>query len=392
VASEPAHMDILELRLDDAPAAFAVAMCEDPDGSVRLLGAGRGLTAEQARASCLGEAAERAAASRDEAVPIVRTHRRDLPAGSLAANQFWQLSARQIRFGPHPSEAIGPEDWADARRVMAQCREWCAAREARNGAEVFVPAACVRLGPALTGSNGLAAAATEAAAHRTALLELVERDAVAIWWYGRARRPAMPLPAIDDEGGAELRHWLEKRGRRSWVLDLTHDLGVPVGVGVSMEADGSGLAYGCASQSSPARAALAALLEMLQSELSLSLAARRAERTGQPEGPAGRFLTWSRAARIEAYSHILPDADARPVPGANGDPVSIIAQRTAQPILFVDLSGPDDALKVVRALVPSLRPWRPRFRHGRLHTVPGRLGWRASSVREESVADDVFLI
>jgi ribosomal protein S12 methylthiotransferase accessory factor len=262
---------------------------------------------------------------------------------------------------------------------------------------VFVPVANVLLAGdgTLTDSNGLAAGTTRPDAEQRAVLELVERDAVAIWWYGRIRRPSLPLSILENGGGA-LRDWLERRHQRrhTWLLDLTHDLGIPVVAALSADPDGRGIAYGFAARPHVTDAAISAVLEMLQSEISLTLAARRAVKTGSPGGPAGRLLVWSRSTAVGQLPFLLPCEDARrvvPAP-ANVDPLKAVAARGRRPVLFVDLDRPGDGLSVVRALIPGLRPWRPRFCRGRLVSVPRRLGWRRDPVDETTVGGDVILI
>ena len=47
-------------------------------------------------------------------------------------------------------------------------------------------------------SNGCAAGSVPEEAVLQGLLELIERDAVALWWYNRLRRPAVDLESVDD--------------------------------------------------------------------------------------------------------------------------------------------------------------------------------------------------
>src|SRR5882724_2591978 len=72
------------------------------------------------------------------------------------------------------------------------------------------------------------------------VLELVERDALAIWWYNRVRRPAIALDAVDDPYVRRLVQWYGERGRALWALDLTTDLGIPAVAAVSRARPGAG--------------------------------------------------------------------------------------------------------------------------------------------------------
>src|SRR5262249_46896418 len=61
-------------------------------------------------------------------------------------------------------------------------------------------------------SNGCAAGNTLAEAIVQGFLELVERDAYAIWWYNRLHRPAVDLAQLDDAFARELQSRLAQAG------------------------------------------------------------------------------------------------------------------------------------------------------------------------------------
>ena len=82
-------------------------------------------------------------------------------------------------------------------------------------------------------SNGCAAGNTLEEAIVQGFLELVERDAYAIWWYNRLRRPEVDLGQFDDSYVRDLQTQLAETGRRLWVLDVTSDLGVPTYVAIT---------------------------------------------------------------------------------------------------------------------------------------------------------------
>ncbi len=82
-------------------------------------------------------------------------------------------------------------------------------------------------------SNGCAAGNTREEAIVQGFLELVERDAYAIWWYNQLRRPELDLGQFDDSYIRDLRKQLAETGRRLWVLDITSDLGIPTFVAMT---------------------------------------------------------------------------------------------------------------------------------------------------------------
>ena len=112
----------------------------------------------------------------------------------------------------------------------------------RDGAELFATAAERR--PPVAGrrfvhadSNGNAAGSSTEDAILQGFLELVERDAVALWWYNRVRRPGVDLHAAADPWTEELIEVHRGLGRQVWALDLTSDLGIPVFAALSRRTD-----------------------------------------------------------------------------------------------------------------------------------------------------------
>jgi ribosomal protein S12 methylthiotransferase accessory factor len=119
-------------------------------------------------------------------------------------------------------------------------------------------------------STGCGAGPDHLTATLHGLLELIERDAVALWWRG-GRRARLPP---GDAGAAVL---ARLRGgetrRRTWFLDITNDSGVPVVVAASCNDDGFGLCCGFAARTTLAGAADAAVREMAQMELAYRITA-----------------------------------------------------------------------------------------------------------------------
>ncbi len=83
--------------------------------------------------------------------------------------------------------------------------------------------------------NGCAAGVGREEAVLQALLELVERDACAIWWYNRLPRPVLQLDQIDDDYARRLQRHYRQLGWEIWAIDLTHDLAIPVYAALAFE-------------------------------------------------------------------------------------------------------------------------------------------------------------
>ncbi len=187
------------------------------------------------------------------------------------------------RASPPPGGAADlPEAW------QVPDAGWLPARRLTDGATRWLPAGlCLRRPRGQTGggapwplSIGCAAGTSLPAAALHGLLELVERDAAALWWRGGRRGRPLPLEHPALAGAAALLRRLRrgKQGRQSWLLDITTDLAIPVVAAISVGSDGAGFCCGLAARPGLLAAAEGAVLELCQMELALGVvAAKRAE-------------------------------------------------------------------------------------------------------------------
>ncbi|WP_280689490.1 MULTISPECIES: TOMM precursor leader peptide-binding protein [unclassified Kitasatospora] len=369
--------------------------------------AGKGATAVQAKAGALGEAIERFSAVWQGDEHRVRASYRAL-AGEAVHPDALQLyserqyadradrNARRIAFHqvPEPFDESATHDWTPV---------WSLTRQRH----VHVPTATLYHrypqvpGRAFTNadSNGSAAGGTLAEAVLHGLLELIERDAVALWWYNRVRRPAVAPNSRDTRALAHLAGWQESHaalGRESWVLDLTSDLGIPVAAAVSRQTDSpaEGILLGFGADLELGGAVAKAMSEADQL---LPVAARAVSRAGSPT-PQGDFAQhWWRTATVADHPYLRPLPDgpgptaASPPSRERTDPLAevetlrhALEERDLE-VLVADQTRPDIGLPVVKVMVPGLRHFWPRYAPGRLYDVPVRLGWLAAPTAEEDL-------
>lgn len=324
---------IMPLHAPDAPLFLAVAVPVE-DGVTGLkprLPAGRGLTRQQAMLAAGAEALElRASLAQQHAAELARLPRRD---------GFAVCEAEDLL-----SHATVP--------VLAQ--------------EVYLDCAAMLDEPLRrdASSTGCAVGPDRERALATALWECVERDALALWWHGNRPAGALALELIDPHQ-PRLFWWLHQRARRTVLLDLTTDIGLPVVAAVSSDPDGRKVAMGAAARPDPAEAALAAVTEMVQTEVAMDLACE----AGNPE-----VGEWTRHASTREQPQFQPRArpEAAAIPAGTGallDRLAGLGHRA----LAVDLTLPEDPMPSVRVLVPGLCAMQgqtdtPRF--GRL--CPGQ--------------------
>ena len=240
-------------------------------------------------------------------------------------------------------------------------------------------------------SNGCAAGNTLEEAILQGFLELVERDAFAIWWYNRLRVPGVDLGSFDDDYLDAAPEYYRRLGRELWLLDVTADLGIPVFVAVSRrtDRDSEDILYGAGAHPDPQIAALRALCELNQGVNWIQGA----------EGAGGRDTMdplsrgWLREAKIEQHQYLAPAPGDRrgkadyPVPETQDlkedvERCRALVEARGMEFLVLDQTRPDIGLPVVRVIVPGMRHFWERFAPGRLYDVPVAMGWRSAPLSE----------
>jgi ribosomal protein S12 methylthiotransferase accessory factor len=239
-------------------------------------------------------------------------------------------------------------------------------------------------------SNGNAAGSSLEDAVLQGLLELVERDAVAIWWYNRLRRPALDLAAFADPWVDEIRQMYRHMGREIWALDLTVDLGVPVIAAVSRRVDQprEEIVFGFGAHRDVRVALRRGLTELNQ----LACACLEARMAGRQSIAGLDAENWWRSATIEAQQYLVPDPAEPPrSPAAYSlrdggdirDDIEIVHQslrRAGLEMLVLNQTRPDIGLAAVKVIVPGMRHFWARFAPGRLYDVPVKMGHRPQPI------------
>lgn len=219
-----------------------------------------------------------------------------------------------------------------------------------------------QIDPLFAPGLGCAAGVTAEAATLAAVLEVIERDALALWWRGgrRARPVSAELVAASGAGDllAEVRDGAA--GRQTWFLDLTTDLGIPVMAAVSVDGAGEGFAFGVAAAQRQAAALTAACLQLGQLELADLVVAAKLAESGEGGLNDVDRMHRRRNSVVSADWPILHPAGA-PLPGRTEEQdgaEALIAHLAAcgHDVILVDQTTAALGVPVIRALVPSLQP------------------------------------
>ncbi|WP_208325990.1 YcaO-like family protein [Amycolatopsis arida] len=383
---------------------------------------------ERARAAALGEAVERYCGNAvpadlviGSAADLAATGRDVLDPTGLALYSATQYATPGFPFVPFGRELE---------------TAWATGRDLHGGGPILVPAALTYLNgpgtrpgehPAISTQAfaGIAAGPSVAAAERAALEELLERDAVTLWWYSGA--PARALRADHDPRLALLRADTVAAGLDPTFLAIPCPFDVPV-IGVFLEDHERGVvAFGTACRPTPVAAAEKALCEALvtytvsrelaapDSEFWAAVSAGRLRARPYRPWRADRHYRDDYRSDWRDLTHLDPnvqlyldprmrdaplrrlrnpvgEVDLAPVDGDPRDAYLRALAATGLPAVSVNLTTPDVAaagLRVVRVVVGGLYQLAPAafplLGGTRLYTEPVTHGWVPGPLTEDDL-------
>ncbi|HST84607.1 MAG TPA: TOMM precursor leader peptide-binding protein [Kineosporiaceae bacterium] len=370
--------------------ALAGANLSAMRASLRQQSGGKGRTDLEARVGALCEGVERYCGTRFGDEPVVRDSLSGLGADAVdpdtcqlydhrqfQSREDWNASTMPFQHVPEPFDSREPIDWTPTWSLTADRH-----RLLPTDLLYFTSGGH----PAMrANSNGNAAGSSPEDAIVQGFLELVERDAVALWWYNRTRAAAVDLTSLDDPWIDELRAQYRSVHREFWVLDVTADLGIPTMVAISRRTDkpAEDLMLGFGAHFDPRIAARRALTELGQ--LLPAVVGARPDGSGYGQADAS-IQHWWRTATTANQPYLRPDDsrkalrpqdyDYSPRTDLKDDIEAIVdlARCRNLEVLVLDQTRPDIGMPVFKVIVPGLRHFWARFAPGRLFDVPVRLG------------------
>jgi radical SAM enzyme (TIGR01210 family) len=207
--------------------------------------------------------------------------------------------------------------------------------------------------------RGTAVALTRPAAIATALMEVIERDAAAIWWQARLTAPAVDLDTVADARIQRFAAEQRALGRRIWMADITSGIGVPVFIVFVQDAAGRFPVFGMACHPSKLQAAHKAVLEAAQA---LCYADSERQKWQLP-WRAGNF--WEPGEGAVAWASIRDAGD-----GSYLD----LAERAGLTLTVHDFPQLCEGLAGVQVIVPGLCGLREPIRRVRVREEATRRG------------------
>jgi len=247
-------------------------------------------------------------------------------------------------------------------------------------------------------SNGCAAGNTIEEAILQAFMELVERDAVALWWYNRLQKPEVDLNSFDDPYFHNLKQYYQSINRELWILDLTTDLNIPTFAAVTRRCDRPVedivIGYGTHFDS---KIALSRALTEVNQILPNVLFAQADGSTQYPQSPDPLAVEWWKTATIANQPYLIPAENTTSKVWADYPQMATddlfadvklcqqIVESKGMEMLVLDQTCPDIGLRVAKVIIPGIRHMWKRLGTGRLYDVPIQLGWLPAPLLEEEL-------
>lgn len=379
---------------------YTASHARDFKGGIRALRAdrrdaagGKGRSDLDARVSAICEALERYSAIHRGDEPCRVGRHSDFGAQAVDPFSFLLFSDHQYRHRDEWNATASGMQWIP-EPYDDQVIEWSPTRSLVTGDVRFVPSAAVYLGFNGEGtrycrgdSNGLSGGNSIEEAILQGLLELIERDAVALWWYNRCRRPAVDIDSFGDAYLLDVASHYHARGRRLWALDLTTDIGVPCFAALAARTGHprEEIIFGFGAHLDAGIALSRAITELNQ--ILPTVLRSEPDRRAQLLPEFADALSWWANATLALHEHLLPTDSLRPRRASDfetsrttdllQDIVSCAdrVHAAGADVLVHDLTRPDVGLSVARVLAPGLRHFWRRLAPGRLYDVPLRLRW-----------------
>ncbi|NET02611.1 MAG: TOMM precursor leader peptide-binding protein [Sphaerospermopsis sp. SIO1G1] len=247
-------------------------------------------------------------------------------------------------------------------------------------------------------SNGCAAGNTIEEAILQGFMELVERDAVALWWYNKLSKPQVDLDSFNEPYFEQLKEYYHDLNRELWILDITSDLNIPCFAAITSRKDREveDIILGYGAHFDPKIAISRALTEVNQI---LPNVLRFQEDGTTIYNPSADKLAveWWQTATLENQSYLVPDHQR--LSKKSSDYLQLasddlledvklcqqIVESKGMEMLVLDQTRPDIGLRVAKVIIPGMRHMWKRLGSGRLYDVPVSMGWLKEALKEDEL-------
>ena len=334
-------------------------------GSNKISVGGIGFSFADAFKRCIGEAVEYWSQIQDHESPAVQAI--SLQPGCTEWPDYW------LNFLKNP--AAKTLDCVPAKRLA-------------DGAAVYVPAdLCLRrqntqLNVPFKLSSGCAAGPVWESALAQAVGEVIERDAITLWWYGGVPAKRFSQEQLENLGLAGLlaRCRSACQARQSTFLLLPSAGGLSSVFAYSFDQSSEHFACGMAAHWDTSKALTSALLELCQMELGLALVRLKIAQDGMNALNQGDQRQLQRASVIKPDCSALladPITSIHPLAIDPANPADDLKKRlrTAKLTAYcIDMGKPSLAIPVAKVIIPELQAATPITLTNRLEAAIKKYG------------------
>lgn len=350
---------------------------------------GKGISKEQSKISALSEAIERYNAMYDGTEECVYGRGDELDAKVFFPGALKRYSQDQLlRFAQHLNERQAvkemPRDtalhWTPAYSLLNQEKAWFPFTFCYSNTpypdEVYMR----------FDSNGCAAGNTVEEAVLQGFLELIERDAVAVWWYNRVSRPAVCLDGLNGDALSKIKNALDENWDY-WMLDLTHDFEIPVVVAVGKHKINHEFRLGFGAHPEIAIACTRALTELYQI-IVINNQHKTAFKFNQIADQSFLYPASNMKCKLFDDYPVVVRPDIQ-------EDVEYCMRQTARlgfDLFVVNTTRPAAPLHTVKVIIPGLIFIWPELGNSRLFDLPVQLSWQAEKLSESELnKQELFL-
>lgn len=352
---------------------------------------GKGITDEQARAGAIAEAIERASGLFRPSDVDIRSSTCDLSVPFLSVSDLQKFSDRQFDLRSEINNekyrfCTIPERCSDSYLL-----EWSTGHDLLNDIPVLIPSGLLffhyrwpthSFGTAC--SNGLSVGSSLQDAFIQGFLELVERDAVAAWWYNRIQYPGIDVLSLDSPFVSSMYSYYQSINRDLHLLDLTSDLGIPVVAAISRRNDKSRedilMAFGAHFDFTTAvHRAIGEMNQFLPAVWNVKDDGDDGYAYDDPES-----LSWWKSATFANQQYLMPSnhltSPFNYFPTQPSSTLQIveeilsICRKRNFGLYLYDYTRPDIQVPCVKVIIPQLSHFWARFSSPRLYSLPVTLG------------------
>jgi oxazoline/thiazoline synthase len=331
---------------------------------------GKGISPEQSITSAIAEATERRNSAYDGTESITFGRLADFKTDLLPPNALKQYSEKQFEdFGIHAKGPIAVDRFDPSIPL-----HWTSANSLVSGKELLVPFTyCYNDTPfederyVRFNSNGNAAGNTINEAIIQGFLEIIERDAVAVWWYNRLQRPRINIDVV----GMKIISLFEIASNGEWdywVLDLTTDFEIPVFAAIGKNRKSGRYRFGFGAHFEMHIAIERAISELYQ----LIVVGNQISPTRFDDIASSFWLEPSGVFDIaggDLFSNRFKSTQ-----DCLDHCIALVSNK-GMDIIYVNTSRRHSLLRTVKVIVPGLCFIWPELGNQRLYTLPAKIGW-----------------